>query len=63
MNVIKEHIGTSQLLVVGNKIDFENLDELKKEFADVPNILFISAKEQSNIKQLKDINQQLKLTI
>jgi tRNA modification GTPase len=54
MNVVKEHIGNSQLLVVGNKIDFENLEELKKEFEDVPNILFISAKEQSNIQQLKD---------
>ncbi|MDF2452770.1 MAG: mnmE [Bacteroidota bacterium] len=54
MNVIKDHIGTSQLLVVGNKIDFENLDELKQEFADVPNILFISAKEQRGIKELKD---------
>jgi len=54
MNVVKDHIGSSQLLVVGNKIDFENIDELKEEFADVPNILFISAKEQTNINQLKD---------
>ncbi|MDF2449987.1 MAG: tRNA uridine-5-carboxymethylaminomethyl(34) synthesis GTPase MnmE [Bacteroidota bacterium] len=54
MDVIKDHIGNSQLLVVGNKIDFENLDELKQEFGDVPNILFISAKEQRGIKELKD---------
>jgi tRNA modification GTPase len=54
INVIKDHIGSSQLLVVGNKIDFENIEDLKKEFYDVPNILFISAKEQQNIKQLKD---------
>lgn len=54
INVIKDHIGSSQLLVVGNKIDFENIEDLKKEFFDVPNILFISAKEQQNIKQLKD---------
>ena len=54
MNVIKEYIGTSQLLVVGNKIDFEVLEDLKKEFGDVSNILFISAKEKSNIQQLKD---------
>jgi tRNA modification GTPase len=40
--------------VVGNKIDFEVLEDLKKEFADMSNILFISAKEQSNIQQLKD---------
>lgn len=53
MNLIKEHIGTSQLVVVGNKIDFEDLDELKQEFADVPSLLFISAKEQKNIDSLK----------
>ena len=54
INVVKDYIGTSQLLIVGNKIDFENLNELTTEFKDVPNILFISAKEQSNIQQLKD---------
>ncbi|MES2516046.1 MAG: tRNA uridine-5-carboxymethylaminomethyl(34) synthesis GTPase MnmE [Bacteroidota bacterium] len=53
MNVIKDHIGTSQLLVVGNKIDFENLEDLKQEFADVPAIQFISAKEHKNIDALK----------
>ncbi len=53
VNIVREHIGTSQLLVVGNKIDFEALDELKKEFADVPNIQFISAKEHTNIIELK----------
>lgn len=53
LNIIREHIGTSQLLVVGNKIDFENLEELKKEFADVPAIQFISAKEHRNIDALK----------
>ncbi len=54
LQVIKDYIGTSQLLIVGNKIDFENLNELKKEFEDVPGLLFISAKEQQNIKTLKD---------
>ncbi len=54
INVVKDYIGTSQLLIVGNKIDFENLNELTTEFKDVQNILFISAKEQSNIQQLKD---------
>lgn len=54
LNIVREHIGTSQLLVVGNKIDFENLDELKAEFADVANIQFISAKEQKNITELKE---------
>jgi tRNA modification GTPase len=53
VNIVREHIGTSQLLVVGNKIDFEQLDELKQEFADVPHIQFISAKEHTNIVELK----------
>ena len=53
INIVKNHIGTSQLLVVGNKIDFEILKELQEEFADVPNIQFISAKEHKNIDQLK----------
>ncbi len=30
INVVKDYIGTSQLLIVGNKIDFEVLDDLKK---------------------------------
>lgn len=51
--VIEEHIGTSQLLVVGNKIDFENVDALKKEFHAIENITFISAKEKNNIEELK----------
>jgi len=50
---LKDHIGKSQLLVVGNKIDFEILEELKKEFASIPNITFISAKEKININELK----------
>lgn len=53
MNLIKDYIGTSQLLVVGNKIDFEVLEDLKKEFEDVPSILFISAKEHLYISELK----------
>ena len=54
LNVIKDHIGNSQLLVVGNKIDFEILDDLKKEFSDVPHIQFISAKEHLYINELKN---------
>jgi tRNA modification GTPase len=53
LKVIEEHIGTSQLLVVGNKIDFENVDALKKEFKAIENITFISAKEKNNIEELK----------
>jgi tRNA modification GTPase len=53
LNVIEEHIGTSQLLIVGNKIDFENVDALKKEFQAIENMTFISAKEKNNIEELK----------
>ena len=53
LNIIRDHIGTSQLLIVGNKIDFEILEDLKQEFADVPSIQFISAKEHKYIVELK----------
>lgn len=53
LNIIKDHIGTSQLLIVGNKIDFEVLEDLKQEFADVKGIQFISAKEHKFIHELK----------
>jgi tRNA modification GTPase len=53
VKLIKEHIGTSQLLIVGNKMDVENLDDLKEEFSDF-DIIYISAKEQKNIDELKN---------
>ncbi len=53
LSLIKDQIGTSQLLVVGNKIDFEVLEDLKKEFVSVANITFISAKEKNNMEELK----------
>jgi tRNA modification GTPase len=48
-----EHIGTSQLLIVANKIDVENVEDLQKEFAAFPGTIFISAKAHKNIEQLK----------
>lgn len=53
LNIIRDHIGTSQLLIVGNKIDFENIKDLQQEFADVKDIQFISAKEGTGISELK----------
>ncbi len=53
LDVLKEYIGNSQLLVVGNKIDSEDIEELKKEYLSVSGIQFISAKEQLNIINLK----------
>jgi len=50
---IKEHIGNSQLLLVCNKIDTENLNELQKEYNEIDNILYISAKTHLYIDDLK----------
>ena len=52
IKLMKEHIGTSQLLVVANKIDVENLEDLKKEYENIP-VIYISAKEHHHIEQLK----------
>ncbi|MBL7922376.1 MAG: tRNA uridine-5-carboxymethylaminomethyl(34) synthesis GTPase MnmE [Bacteroidia bacterium] len=53
IEMLKEHIGTSQLVIVANKIDTENISDLKKEFSDYPDIIFISAKTHDHIKDLK----------
>jgi tRNA modification GTPase len=53
IKVIEEHIGTSQLVVVANKIDVENEEELKREFSSFDPI-YISAKESKNIEILKN---------
>lgn len=50
---IREHIGNSQLLIVCNKIDTEDLAYLQKEFEGVENLLYISAKEQRYVDDLK----------
>jgi tRNA modification GTPase len=53
IELLKEHIGTSQLLLVGNKIDSKNSSELTTEFSDFKDILFISAKTHLQISELK----------
>ncbi len=53
IEMLKEHIGTSQLVIVANKIDTESIDDLKKEFSNFPDIIFISAKTHDHIKDLK----------
>lgn len=50
---IKEHIGNSQLLIVCNKIDTEDFNELQKEYSEIDNILYISAKTHLYIDDLK----------
>jgi tRNA modification GTPase len=53
IEMLKEHIGDSQLLLVANKIDVENDSELRKEFSEYPEMIFISAKHHKNIDVLK----------
>lgn len=53
LDLLKDHIGDSQLVIVANKIDSENLTELKDEFIDFPDAVYISAKEKKHIDTLK----------
>ena len=39
--------------MVANKIDKEDIEYIKKEFIDFPEMFFISAKERTNIEGLK----------
>ena len=51
---IKEHLVSTQVILVANKIDIETLNDLKNEFIDFPEMIFISAKKQLNINELKN---------
>lgn len=53
IELLKDHIGNSQLVLVANKIDAEDDTDLKAEFSDYPEMIFISAKHQKNIEDLK----------
>lgn len=53
IELIKQHIGKSQLVIVANKIDVEGEEELRKEFVDFKDVIYISAKEHRNINELK----------
>lgn len=53
IELLKEYIGTSQLLIVANKIDVENYEDLKEEFSDFHDMIFISAKEHRNINLMQ----------
>lgn len=53
IELLKDYIGTSQLVIVANKIDVEDIKDLKEEFCDYPDIIYISAKEHKNMDGLK----------
>lgn len=50
---ITPHLHNSQLVLVANKIDKEDAEYTRKEFAEFPDMLFISAKEKIGIEEFK----------
>ncbi|MDF2439015.1 MAG: mnmE [Bacteroidota bacterium] len=50
---ITPHLHNSQLVLVANKIDKEDIEYTKKEFSAFPEMLFISAKERTGIEDFK----------
>jgi tRNA modification GTPase len=50
---VREHLNNSSLLLVGNKIDKEDINYTQREFKDFQDIIFISAKEHLYIDDLK----------
>ncbi|MES2592048.1 MAG: tRNA uridine-5-carboxymethylaminomethyl(34) synthesis GTPase MnmE [Bacteroidota bacterium] len=50
---LEPHLHSSQLVLVANKIDKEDLEYIKQEFKEFPDMLFISAKEGTNIDEFK----------
>jgi tRNA modification GTPase len=53
LDKIRLHTGNSQVLAVCNKIDTEVLSDLQKEYEEIPNLLFISAKMNLYLEDLK----------
>jgi tRNA modification GTPase len=53
LSAIRPQIGNSHLLIVANKTDTETTEDLQNEFRDFPDMIYISAKEQRNIAELK----------
>lgn len=50
---IQPHLHNSQLVLVANKIDKEDMEYTYREFAEFKDMVFISAKEQTGIDELK----------
>lgn len=58
LDELKQHTENAELVVVGNKIDKEDIEYTKREFANFSskggkNIFFISSKEKHNLEELK----------
>jgi tRNA modification GTPase len=50
---LQPHLKNSQLVLVANKIDKEDIVSVKHEFQEFPDMLFISAKERTHIDEFK----------
>jgi tRNA modification GTPase len=53
LDKIRLHTGNSQVLAVCNKIDTEDLSDLQKEYEEIDNLLYISAKMNLYLDDLK----------
>jgi tRNA modification GTPase len=53
VNEIEPHLFNSQLVLVANKIDKEDVSYTKQEFSAFPEMLYISAKERTGIEELR----------
>ena len=52
---LEEHIKGKQLIVIANKMDQGDAPQIKANFCDIENLLFISAKHKENIQHLKTL--------
>jgi len=50
---LKQYLNNAELVLVGNKIDKEDLEYTKREFSHLKDILFISSKERIALEELK----------
>lgn len=53
LEALKQYIGQADLVLVGNKIDREDLSYTAREFSAFPDVLFIAARDKTNLDQLK----------
>ena len=53
LDELKQHTANAEVIIVGNKIDKEDVAYTKKEFSHFKDILFISSKEKQNLEELK----------
>jgi len=49
---LENHINGKQLIIIANKIDQADASQIKANFGDIENLLFISAKQKENIQHL-----------